>query len=349
MADVTRGQAAPRATLALVAEKAGVDPSTVSRVLRNDRRSRVSVETRQRIEATASKLGYVPNANARSLVFRQTMTVGMLIPNITGFVYRDVIRGAEAAARESEYALVVVDASELGNANEAFRRLVLESRLDGLLIASGVVTDSLVESVAARSARCIVLNRRIGGHHASVIEDDEAGMQLGVEELIRVGHRRIGCLAGPQDTDTARRRLLGFRAVTKAASLRVARSWIVHTSFEEAGGYEGMTRILAGPERPTAVAVVSLAAAIGALAACQRAGVRVPEDISLVAFHDAPIAEFVSPPLSTVAMPLFELGYTSASLLIRLLEGGSVPMLTRIVEPRPRLVLRGSIAAPPRS
>jgi LacI family transcriptional regulator len=342
----TKQGVARRATLALIAAQAGVDTSTVSRVLRNDDRTRVSAETRRRVEAIASGLGYVPNANARSLRFSQTMTIGLLVPNITGFVYRDVIRGAEAAARESDYVLVVIDGSDLGKANDAFHRLVLEGRVDGLLIASGVVTDSLADSVVATSARCIILNRRIGGRYASVIEDDEAGMQLGVEELIRIGHRKIACLAGPKDTDTARRRLLGYRAAMKNAALPVGRGAVVHTSFEEAGGFEGMQQLLASPNRPTAVAVVSLASAIGALAACHRAGVRVPDDISIIAFHDAPIAEFANPSLSTIAMPLFELGYESMVLLLRLLNGDSVPTLTRVTEPKPRLMLRDSIAAP---
>jgi LacI family transcriptional regulator len=336
-----------RATLGVIAERAGVDRSTVSRVLRNDDRTRVSIATRQRIEDIAAGLGYVANANARSLLFSQTMTIGLLLPNITGVVYHDIIRGAEAAARESDYVLVVIDGSELGKANESFRRLVLEGRLDGLLIASGVVTDSLTDAVVANSARCVILNRRIGGRYASVIEDDEAGMQLGVEELIRVGHRRIACLAGPKDTDTARRRLLGYRAAMKNAALPVGRSAVVHTSFDEAGGWDGMQQLLANGDRPTAVAVASLAAAIGALAACHAVGIRVPQDVSMFAFHDAPVAEFLHPSLSTIAMPLFELGHKATSLLVSLLNGDSVPTLTRVTSPRPRLVSRDSIGPPP--
>jgi LacI family transcriptional regulator len=332
--------------LAQVAQTAGVDPSTVSRVLRKDANTRVGEATRQRIITTAAKLGYVANANARSLVSSQTMTLGLLIPNMAGFVYVDIIRGAEVAAREAGYVLVVIDASDQGRAGDAFHRLVLEGRVDGLLIASGIVTDNLTDSLLVQSSRCVVLNRRIGGHRPSVIEDDEAGMQLGVEELIRLGHRRIACLTGPADVDTARRRLRGYRNAMRNAGLPVPASYVVHAGFEEAEGYAGMKTLLAKQHPPTALAVASVTAAIGALAACHEARLQIPEDISFVAFHDAPVAEYLQPPLTTIAMPLYELGHRAANLLVDLLNGRRIPNLSKVTHPQPRLLRRKSIAAP---
>ena len=334
-----------RVTLLDVAAAAEVDPSTVSRVIRG-MNQRVSDETRERIIRVAAELGYVANANARSLVSSETMTLGLLIPNLAGFVYSDVIRGAVTAAREAGYILVVVDASEIGTTSDAFHRMVLEGRVDGLLIASGTVTDTLADELLRQSGRCIILNRLIESSQPSIIEDDDAGMRLGVEELIRVGHTRIACLAGPADVDTSRRSLAGYRSAMTTAALEPPEDYVVYAGYEESGGYTGMTRLLELDTPPTGVAAVSLAGAIGALAACRAAGVRVPEDLSMVAFHDAPIAEFLSPPLTTVSMPLFELGQQATKLLVKLLKGESIPSTSKVTEPTPSLVARSSIAAP---
>lgn len=334
-----------RVTLLDVAAAAEVDTSTVSRVLRGASQ-RVSEETRARILRVAADLGYVANANARSLVSSETMTLGLLIPNIAGFVYSDVIRGAVSAARDAGYVLVVIDASEIGNTNEAFHRLVLEGRVDGLLIASGTVTDTLTEEMLRQSGRCIILNRLIESSQPSIIEDDEAGMRLGVEELIRLGHRRISCISGPRDVDTARRRLAGYRSAMESAGLSLEDSAVVHAGYEESDGYAGMLDLLRNGDPPTGVAVVSLAAAIGALAACAEKGIRVPDDLSIVAFHDAPIAAYLSPPLTTVSMPLYQLGQRGTELLVRLLKGDDIPSTSKVTQPPPRLVMRASTAAP---
>lgn len=335
-----------RPTLSRVADHAGVDPSTVSRVLRGDSRARVSEATQARIRESAAELGYVPNANARSLISSQTMTLGMLVPSISGLVYSDIIRGAEASAREAGYLLVVIDGSEYASASNAFHHLVLEGRVDGLLIASGVVTDALTDAVRAHSSRYVVLNRRIGAMQHSIIEDDEGGMRLAVNALVELGHRRIACLTGPADVDTARRRLLGYRSAMRAHGLPVPAGYALHGGFDEAAGYSGMRELLGSRVPPTAVAIASLTTAIGALSACDHAGVRVPDDLSVIAFHDAPVADYLHPALATVAMPVEELGRESVRVLLELLAGRVTPKLTKVTDPKPVLIPRRSMAPP---
>lgn len=333
-------------TLADVARGASVDLSTVSRVLTRDPKARVSDATRDRIQQVADRLGYVANANARSLVRRQTMTVGLLIPSVGGFVYADVVRGAGDAARSMGYVLVVADTSGSGSAEEAFRALVSEGRVDGLLIASGRLTDSIESGATSATQKCIILNRQIKGGYSSIIEDDEKGMALGVAELLEAGHTRIACLAGPENVDTSRRRVEGFKAAVRAAGLRVRANDVVSAGFSEQDGFDGMTKILASSPRPTAVAVASAAASIGALAACRVQGVSVPEELSIVAFHDTEIAAFLSPPLTTVAMPLYGLGVRAMELLHQQLQGEQIPKLTRLSSPEPVLRRRQSVAPP---
>lgn len=346
MASTTPRRRPGRVRLADVAAAAGVDTSTASRVLRNEKQ-RITGDTRARILRAAADLGYVANATARSLRSRRTMTLGLLVPQVAGAVYADVIRGATIAARDAGYVMVMIDAGAIGTAKDAFHTLILEGRVDGMLIASGTVTDSLDDEMLVESGRCVVVNRLIRGGMPSIIEDDEAGMRLGVEELVRLGHRRIAFLAGPADVDTSRRRLAGYRAAMSAAGLRVPRGYVDHAGYTEQDGFAGMERLLGQPRVPTAVASASIAASIGALAACRHAGVDVPGDLSVVSFHDAPLAALLSPPLTTVHMPLEELGAQATRLLIDLLDGNPVPRTLKVTEPAPRLVDRGSTAAPP--
>jgi DNA-binding LacI/PurR family transcriptional regulator len=279
---------------------------------------------------------------------RRTSTIAILVPNTMSLVFADIIRGANDAALELGYVLVIADASELGRASDAVRKLVLEGRVDGLLIASGTVTDKITDDLVESFHNCVVLNRRIGSRAPSVIEDDELGMYLGTGELIRHGHRDIGCLAGPEDIDTSRRRVAGFRRALREAGIPLRKGWLVHAPFDEAGGYDGMSRILDQSARPTAVASASLSAAIGGMAAARSAGISIPTDMSITAFHDAPIANYLSPPLTTVSMPLVHVGREAVHMLHRRLQGIRGPLQVKVQSPAPVLVSRNSVASPVR-
>ncbi len=334
-------------TLAEVAAEAKVDRSTVSRVLRNDPGAHVSEPTRVRIRDAAARLGYVPNALARSLAIRRTSTLGLLIPSASSTVFRDVIRGATEAAAELGYVLVIAEASELGQASNAVRKLVLEGRVDGLLIASGTVADEIADDLVDSFHNCVLLNRRIGTKAPSVTEDDELGMYLCTTELLQHGHEEVVCLAGPENIDTSRRRVAGFRRALREAGVTARRGAVIHTTFDEAGGHAGMTKALSRRNRPTAVASASLATAIGAIAAASGAGLRIPADLSITAFHDAPIAAYLSPPLTTVAMPLEELGRQAVRLLHHRLQGDDENWQLTVRDPEPRIVRRQSVGPPP--
>lgn len=333
-------------TLLAVARASGVDPSTVSRVLREDPAVRVRPSTRERIKATARKLGYVPNVHARSLAMRRTMALGLIIPSAANVVYEPIIQGAEAAARSAGYVMLLTESSDLGEANTAYTELVLGGRVDGLLIASGTRRESLPKVLLQAGTNCLILNRRIRGPVPSIIEDDERGMARGVEKLIGLGHTRIACLAGPVDVDTAARRLAGYKQAMRAAGLPVPHSYVQRAPFDEAGGSEAMQRLIGLPRPPTAVAVSSLVAATGALAACHSAGVRIPRDMSVIAFHDAKVADYLIPSLSTIRMPLFELGEMATRSLVDMIRGREIPPLQRLCMPEPEVIQRASVAAP---
>ena len=331
--------------LADVAQAAGVGTSIASRVLNGDPTVSIRPDTRERILVAARELNYRPNALARGLKLARTMTLGMVIPNLAYPVNAEIIRGAERAAAAAGYVMLLADAEEFLQTGEAYRRLLLERRVDGLLIASASTSESFLEELASQGLPFVLVNRRVPHVGPSVTADDARGMQIAVEHLVGLGHRRIAHIAGPADVDTARRRLAGFRAGMRAARLRVPSGWIAEASYEEEDGFRAMERLVLLDPRPTAVAIWSLGAAIGGLSAARRHGVRVPEELSVVGFHDAPIAAYLEPPLTTVRMPLREMTARSVERLLRIVAGERVGNLA--IRTPPTLVERSSTGPPP--
>jgi LacI family transcriptional regulator len=331
--------------LADVAQVAGVGTSIVSRVLNRDATLSIRPETRERILTAARELNYRPNAIARGLKLARTMTIGLVIPNLAYPVNAEIIRGAERRAAAAGYVVLLADSEEFLQAGEAFERLLREGRVDGLLVASASTDEGVVGALARAGLPFVLVNRRVARVSPSVTVDDVRGMKIGVEHLIALGHRRIAYIGGPADADTARRRLTGFRTAMREARLQAPAARVAEAPFDEEGGFRAMAELLQREPRPTAVAVWSLAAAVGALAAARQGGVRVPEELSIVAFHDAPMASYLDPPLTTVRMPLHEMAERGVECLLALIDGREVEKSV-VVGTSPVLVERESTRPP---
>ncbi len=330
-----------------MAAASGVTVSIASRVLNGDPTVSARVETRERIFEAARKLAYIPSALARGLRSSRTMTIGMVLPNVAYAVNAEIIRGAERRAAAEGYVVLIADAEEFGPTGDAYERLVMQGRVDGLLVASRSAEEGPMRSLPNIPLPVVHVNRRSGKFGVSVSVDDELGVAIGVDHLVSLGHRHIAHIAGPKQIDTAKRRRQGFTTAMRRCGLTVARSRVIEARMTEAGGYEAMQALLAGPRRSTAVSASSFAAAVGAMAAIAQSGLRVPDDISVVAFHDAPIGEFLSPPLTTVRMPLGPMAEAAVTTLRRLIEGEHPDDLV-VGDPAPALVRRGSSAPPAR-
>jgi LacI family transcriptional regulator len=189
------------------------------------------------------------------------------------------------------------------------------------------------------------VNRKEPGEIASVIVDDEAGAALAIRHLLELGHRRIAHVAGPQDADTARRRLRGYRAALRLGGVEAAPESVAEASYDEAAGHLAAAALLRLRPRPTALFAANIRIAIGTLSAVRRARLRVPEDVSVVGFDDTPLASYLDPPLTTVRMPLEELGSVAAESLLREIGGRRAESV--MVDIPPELVVRGSAAPPP--
>lgn len=337
--DPTSQRERPR--LVDVAAECGVTVSIVSRVLNGDPTVSARPETRERIFAAAQKLAYVPNGFARGLRRSRTMTIGVVLPNLAYAVNAELIRGAERRAGEAGYVVLVADAAEFGPTSTAYQRLLLEGRVDGLLIGSATTGEGSPTGVSAFPLPVVLVNRRADNSGVSVLVDDAHGVGLAVDHLVGLGHTDIAYITGPRDADTALRRRSGFLARMGHHALPAPDGRMIETTFTEAGGFEAMERLLAGRAPPTAVVAASFATAVGGMSAVAAAGLRVPDDVSLVGFHDPSVAAYLNPPLSTIRMPLAEMAEAAVEMLIRLIEGKDVED-TVIRSPAPVLIERAS-------
>jgi LacI family transcriptional regulator len=334
-----------RPTLKDVAELAGVHPSTVSRVLRGDAAAKVPAETRNRILDAVARLNYQPNSMGRGLKLRRSFSLAIVLPDVGNPVFPEIIKGAETAAIERGYSVIITHLQALPGSparEQPYIRLIRQNRVDGLLLATAELQDQLIQELADLSVPFVLVNRRWENLRCYVVVDDRAGAGLAVEHLVHLGHRRIAHLAGPLSTDTALRRLQGYRDALKAHGLEVDPDLVEECGFDWESGLKGTHRLLSRSPKFTAVFATNLLVAAGAMMALQAAGLRVPWDVSVVGFHDAPLAQLFSPPLTTVRLPLYRMGYEAAHGLIDLLESGWRPI--EKVLPPDGVVVRESTA-----
>lgn len=329
-----------------MARLASVDPSTVSRVLRGDPAQHVRPETRERIVEAARQLDYRPNALARSLRTRRTGTIGLVVPSLDNVGFAEVIHGIQRAAAEAGRLLLVVEAQALPESSrrsqEVYERLVGDGLVDGLVVAFATLQDHHVTRLADQGIPLVLVNRRSSGIHGSVVVDDLGGSRMAVEHLTALGHGRIGYVGFDADTDTGQRRRQGYVDGLAAAGIAPERSFEEIEPPTVEGGYRAIGRLLerTRTRRPTALFVASLMSAMGVRAGLVEQGLRIPEDASIVAFNDHPIAEHLAPPLTTVRMPNLAMGEEAVRMLLGALDG--LPVHDLIIGEEPRLIVRAS-------
>jgi DNA-binding LacI/PurR family transcriptional regulator len=302
-----------RVTILDVARLAGVDRSVVSKVLSGDTKLSVRPETRDRVLDAVRKLDYKPNYAARSLRTSRASAYGLIVPDFENSVYSRIIEGAQDAALAIDCVLLSASVNSPGVAIRKLADVLGNGTVDGLLIAGTTESEELVRLFRAHGRPVLSLNRRIPGLDRYLVLDDERASEVATRALLALGHERIGHVAGPRHSDTAERRLEGFLRAMGSDGHYVHP--IAHADYTPRGGYLAMQQLLALPDRPTGVVVANVASAIGALSAAQAAGVRIPDDLSVISVHDNNLAEYASPPLTVVRMPLYELGRRGIELI----------------------------------
>lgn len=334
------GSVRRRPTLTDVARRAGVDVSLVSRVLRNDPKGFASQATRARILEAADELGYHPHATARGLRPARTMTLGLLLPSFSNPVYSSIAHGVEQRARQHGYGLVI-GTHAAGDPHETITSMLVHGRADALLVASGRVRDEALRQLVEDGPGAVVLvNRQVRGIAASVVLRDAEAAALAVGHLAALGHRSICGVFGPRTLDTMVRRSRGF---VRACAVHGVQPQVIEMPGRDApAGHAGALRALAGRVQPTALLAGTFPMGVGMLAAVQEVGVAVPDEVSVLALHDNQLADFLTPRLTTVALPTERLGEEAVELALMLIAGEASRRV--VVSGPPELVLRYSTA-----
>jgi LacI family transcriptional regulator len=300
-------------TIRDVAREAGVSVATVSRVFTNS--APVREDTRRRVREVARRLRYVPHGGARSLPTRTTSTVGVLLPDLYGEFFSEVIRGIDETSRPRGYHLLVSGSHADRSEAEAVLR-ALRGRVDGLILMSPDIDASALDANLPDTLPVVLLNCSVnGGGYDTIRIDNSGGASAMVRHLLGLGHRRIALIRGPERNLDAQERLRGFRqAMAGAEAVEVA------GDFTEAGGYRAVQSLLGGGPLPTAVFAANDATAIGALSALREAGYRVPQDMALTGFDDIPFAPYITPSLTTVHVGIARLGQLAVERVLHAVE-----------------------------
>lgn len=331
-------------TMREVARAANVSVATVSHVINGTRF--VDPATEERVQRAITTLRYRPNMLARGLRRRETRTIGLLVPDNANPFFADVARVIEDAGFAQGYSVILCnsDRSELKEA--AYIDVLLAKQVDGLVVISSTDRTSLLRRVIDAAVPVVVVDRDPAPPEAGqVLVANEAGGYAAGRHLVELGHRRIGCIGGPSDVNPSWGRVRGFVRALEEAGATLLPEAIVPGDFRYAGGQAGMRALLGRGLGISAVFATNDLMAIGAMGVLREAGLRVPDDISLVGFDDIHLASLVTPALTTVAQPVAELGTGAVRLLLD--QIGKRAGAPRRVDLATRLIVRESCRALP--
>ena len=338
-------------TISDVAKRAGVSAMTVSRVVNGT--GYTSVEARTRVEAAIEELGYVPNALARQLRSKRTKTIALVVSDISNPFFTTIARGVEDVAASHGFSVMYCNTDESETEEEQYLLMLIERQVDGVLLVPTRSSGTSFRLLHAHHMPVVVMDRRVAARNVDgVLCDSEAGAHALTRHLSELGHRRIAVLTGRRNISTSEDRVAGCRRALEEAGLVMDEALVHHGGFNfgklnQADGHRMAQLVLAADgERPTALFCANNFIAFGAIRALREAGLRVPEDMSVVAFDDLP-EEWVSEPFLTVAaQPAYEIGHRAAALLLDQISGDHDATGESIVLPFELIIRRSS--GPPR-
>jgi LacI family transcriptional regulator len=316
------------ATLAEIARRAGVSVATASRVLNGSARG-VTAEMRERVLAAASELSYVPNAHAQALARASTAIVGVIVHDVSDPYFSEITRGIQQVASETGRLVFICNSFRDIERELEYMRLLHAQRVEALVLAgSGRDAREHSERVDAQVAAFTASGGRvalIGRHHTlgdAVIPDNAGGGRAVGELLGQLGHHHVAVIGGPLLLTSTQDRIAGLRAGLAGYGVALDDCRIVEGDFSRDGGARAALRLLAAEPRPTAIVALNDVMAVGALVALRDLRLPVPEAVSVVGFDDIPLASDVTPALTTVHLPMAEMGATATRLALEAHSGG---------------------------
>jgi LacI family transcriptional regulator len=321
-----------------------VSRTTVSFILNNVPGVSISAATRQRVLDAARQLNYSPNVAGKKLVSGKSYTIGLVLCQSPEQIFTDaflpqVILGVEQAALQQGFHVLLkpVDPNDSGG----YARLIAENHVDGIFLSGPRQDDRALMDLHGQRVPIMLMGQLPDTGIPFVDVDATAGAELAVNHLIELGHQRIGMITNaPLDYTSAQQRCDGYVKSLKKANLPVDPSLMQAGNYTPASGFAAMKFLLQVTPRPTAVFVASDVVAIGAMLAIKEAGLRIPRDMAVVGFDDIPLAEFYDPPLTTIHLPAFGLGWAGGERLIRIIQGEGLNDASLLLESK--LIIRQS-------
>ncbi|AZR73766.1 hypothetical protein BBF96_10440 [Anoxybacter fermentans] len=312
-----------------IAKAANVSKATVSYVINN--KPGVSEVTRQKILQIMKEMNYRPNAVARGLAGQKTEMLGLVIPDITDMFYADIIRGVENTANRFNYTLNLCTTHAEPQKEKDVVDSFTSGRVDGVILMTYHLNIDYIYELKKRGIPFVFIDCPIDDESIySIIVDNEEGGYKATEYLIKLGHKEIAFIHGSRDSWDNESRFKGYCRALKDYGLKFQEEFIKHGEFQKIGGYQVTKELLKLEKKPTAIFAANDQMALGALSAILEAGLKVPDDISIIGFDDIEAAALVDPPLTTISQPTAKMGQKAVELLMDLIRGE---------EPEPRKIL----------
>ncbi|WP_181347166.1 LacI family DNA-binding transcriptional regulator [Thalassobacillus sp. CUG 92003] len=309
------------ATIKDVAKRAGVAVSTASYALNGVKK--VSPATVAKVQKAAEDLNYQKNGIASDLKRTQTNTIALMLSDLSGPYYSELIKGVQEVTSANGYDLVAC--SSIGGEQSTAIKFLKEKRVDGVIVLAHNISDSMIVNAARENFPVVVLDRELESDHVLQVEvDNRHGGFLATEYLIHNGHQNIAYISGPYNSHDNNKRFQGYRSALEQYNITYQSKWKISGDFTRESGYRATKMLIAQHHLPEAVFYANDEMAIGGLQAFAEKGIAVPENVSIIGFDDIQLAEYVSPPLTTIRQPKYEAGALAVHLIFQLLTSESV-------------------------
>lgn len=324
-------------TIKDVAKRAGVAPSTVSRVIADN--PRISTETKKRVRKAMKELGYHPNINARNLAVRSSQSIGVIMPSSADVAlqnpfFPEVLRGIGSYLHDVEYSLYVSTGGDEETTYEEVQRMVNGNRVDGIILLYSRMNDPIQNFLMEKKFPFVIVGKP-SENESEITYVDNNNIQASKDltnHLIELGHQHIAFIGGSKELTVTVDRLTGYQSAIKEASLPLPDEYMVHTAFLKSGGREAVEKLFNLDTPPTGLVVADDLMTLGVINALEELGIECPKDVSITSFNNLYLSEITTPPLTTVDIQIYNLGVQSARCLLELTKNKDEPA-KRIIIP----------------
>jgi DNA-binding LacI/PurR family transcriptional regulator len=325
-------------TIYEIAKHVGVSPATVSRALSG--KGYVRKELREKILQVAKEMDYHPNTLARSLVTGQSFIIGLVLPDITNPFFPAIARGVEDVAHRNGYNVILCNTDGSARKEADYLGLLRSKRVDGVIFTTSQVATRHVRQLVDSDIPVVLADRRMNVDCDFVVVDSIEGAYKATSHLIGLGHSAIGLITGPQKVTTSAERIEGYSRALRDRHIAMRDELICEGDYKENSGYRHTKKLLGLSSRPTAIFACNDLMAMGALAALEEKGIRVPEEVAVVGYDDIPFASVIRPRLTTVVQPKYEIGSIACEILLERMKDRDKPRQEVFL--KPNLMIRES-------